>query len=96
MKVKFLPFEEFKKQFENTDKEKIIDYLYNSQNNLTQCIDSKANIIANIYILNSRLRKDVELLYRGEYCKGNMTDDMQHELANYLQELLKEDVFNID
>lgn len=96
MKVEFLPFEEFKKQFENTDKEKIIDYLYNSQNNLTQCIDSKANIISNIYTLNSKLRKDVELLYRGEYRKGNMTDDMQHELANYLQELLKEDVFNID
>lgn len=96
MKVEFLPFEEFKKQFENTDKEKIIDYLYNCENNLMQCIDSKANIISNIYILNSRLRKDVELLYRGEYGKGNMTDDMQHELANYLQELLKEDVFNID
>ena len=41
-------------------------------------------------------RNNVELLYRGEYNKGNMTDDMQHELANYLQELLKEDVFDID
>lgn len=96
MKVDFLPFENFKKQFEDTDKEKIIDYLYNCENNLIQCIDSKADIITNIYTLNSKLRKDIELLYRGEYNKGNMTDDMQHELANYLQELLKEDVFNID
>lgn len=96
MNIDIMTFDDFKKQFDNTNKEKIIHYLYNCENNLMQCIDSKANIIANIYTLNSKLRKDVELLYRGEYSKGNMTDDMQHELANYLQELMKEDVFNID
>lgn len=95
MKVDLLPFEKFKKQFTDTDKEKIIEYVYNCGNDLIQCTDSKADIIANIYSLNSKLRKDIELLYRGEYSKGNMTDDMQHELANYLQELLKEDVFHI-
>lgn len=96
MKVDILPFEKFKNQFKDIDKEKITEYLYNCGNDLIQTTDSKADIIANIYALNSKLRKDIELLYRGEYNKGNMTDDMQHELANYLQELLKEDVFNID
>lgn len=81
MKIDIMLFDDFKKQFDNTDKEKIIRYLYNMSIECLQNVDT----------LSYKIKRDIELLYRGEYKKGNMSDDMQHELANYLQDLLKED-----
>lgn len=81
MKIDIMPFYDFKKQFDDTDKEKIIHYLYNMSIECLQNVDT----------LSYKIKRDIELLYRGEYKKGNISDDMQHELANYLQDLLKED-----